>query len=159
MNRPAKIDYAGRTVDLLLLKTVIRPVSETTVSPNADSTPMTVTGIEKLVQRYALLFLTQLGTVGQSPDEGSEFMKSLGRGMIYDENTLKAEAAKANAMVVRQIRREDTSLETADDEALDTASVTDLQLDRATRSVTVQVTVTTKAGDSYTYITPIAIGV
>ena len=39
MNRPHKIDYSGRTVDLLLLKTVARPVSEAVVDPNvADGT-------------------------------------------------------------------------------------------------------------------------
>ena len=119
MNRPHKIDYSGRTVDLLLLKTVTRPVSETVVDPNVADVPMAVTGIEKLVQRYALLFLTQIGTVEGSPDEGSEFMRSLGRGMIYDESTLKAEAAKANSLVTRQIRREDAELETADDEAVE----------------------------------------
>ena len=159
MNRPSKIDYAGRTIDLLLLKTVIRPVSETIVDPDVAHVPMATTGIEKLVQRYALLFLTKLGTVKNSPEEGSEFMQSLGRGMIYDENTLKAEAAKANSLVSRQIRKEDASIETADDEALDSATVTDLRLDRATQSVIVQVTIVTRAGESYTYITPITIGV
>ena len=159
MNRPHKIDYSRRTVDLLLLKTVTRPVSETVVDPNVADVPMAVTGIEKLVQRYALLFLTQIGTVEGSPDEGSEFMRSLGRGMIYDESTLKAEAAKANSLVTRQIRREDAELETADDEALESATITDLKLDRFTKSVVVQVTIVTRAGSSYTYITPITIGV
>lgn len=159
MNRPAKIDYSGRTVDLLLLKTVIRPVSETVVCPNVANVPRAATGIEKLVQRYALLFLTQIGTVELSPDEGSEFMRSLGKGMIYDENTLKAEAAKANSLVTRQIKREDANLETTDDEALESATITDLRLDRATQSVLVQVTIVTRAGESYTYITPITIGV
>ena len=159
MRRNSKIDYSGRTVDLLLLKSVIHPTSDIIVSTDVASSPMIVTGIEKLVQRYALLFLTQMGTVRNRQDEGSEFMTSLGRGVIYDENTLRAEAAKANSVVSRQIRLEDSDLDTPDDEALDSSTVTDIRLNRTERSVTVQVNIVTRSGDSYTYITPIAIGV
>ena len=158
MNRESTIDYSGRTVDLLLLKTVLKHENKQ-VNPNITNQPMSVTGIEKLVQRYALLFLTELGSVMNSPNEGTEFLTSLSRGKIYDESSLSAAANLANKTVYRQIVSEDTAMETPDDEALDDSSIQDMKMDRATASVSVTVKITSVAGESFVYTTPIRMGV
>lgn len=158
MNRESTIDYSGRTVDLLLLKTVLQPENKQ-VNPNVANQPMSVTGIEKLVQRYALLFLTELGSVMNSPNEGTEFLTSLSRGKIYDESSLSAAATLANKTVYRQIVSEDAALETRDDEALDDSSIQELKMDRATASVSVTVKITSVAGESFVYTAPIRMGV
>lgn len=158
MLRNAKIDYAGRTVDLLLLKTVIRPFDQR-VAPVVTEVPMLVSGIEKLVQRYALLFLTELGSVMNSPDEGTEFLTYLSHGKIYDESSLKSSAARADNRASRQIKQEDSALETPDDEALASSEIMNVSFDRTRASVTVTVRITTLAGESYTYVTPISMGV
>lgn len=158
MNRTAVIDYSGRTVDLLLLKTVLQPENKQ-VDPNVARTPMSVTGIEKLVQRYALLFLTEVGSVRNSIAEGTEFLQALGRGRIYDENTLSAQAELANKNVFRQITQEDADLDTADDERLSNSTIKELKLDRATATVFVTVRIESAAGESFTYTTPIRMGV
>ncbi len=156
---PAKIDYSGRTVDILLLKTVLQPQSETIVKPDVSDNPLMVTGIEKLVQRFAILFLTQLDTVKNCEQEGTEFMTSLGSGHIYDDSTLRSAAAAANKRVASQIKKEDSALDTRDDEALYDSVVKDLSLDRSNATVSVSIEITTVAGDKYTYITPIVVGV
>lgn len=153
------MDYTDRTVDLLLLQFVSAPKADVLVRPDVSRDPRMVTGIEKLVQRYALLFLTQIGTVKNRESEGSDFMGLLGAGQIYDENTLRSVAAAANKTVSAQIKVADRNLGTADDEALDTAVVTDTSVDRATASVSVTVTITTMAGERYVYTIPLATGV
>ena len=159
MYRESKIDYSGRTSDILLLKTVLKPVSDRIVTPDVSGTPMLTTGIEKLVQRYGILFLTGLGSVRNSESEGTEFIESLGKGRIYDENTLKAAALMANKAVIRQIQQEDAVLETPDDEYLDDAEITELSIDRSTSTVTVKVEITARSGRKFVYITPISTGV
>lgn len=152
-------NYSGRTVDLLLLQFVSQPGSDIKVTPDVSKSPRMATGIEKLVQRYAHLFLTQVGTVKHCDTEGTEFMSSLGTGQIYDENTLRSSAAAANKAVFNQIRTEDRALETADDEALLSSEITNLELNRRTATVSVTVTITSMAGDTYVYTTPISSGV
>jgi hypothetical protein len=124
-----------------------------------SKTPRIVTGIEKLVQRYALLFLTQTGSVKNSESEGTDFMGLLGTGHIYDDNTLTAAAAAANRTVMTQIKTEDSLLNTADDEALDVSNVIDTSTDRRTATVTVTVEIVSVAGDRYVYTMPLETGV
>lgn len=152
-------NYSGRTVDLLLLQFVDQPKSDVKVKPDVSKSPRMVTGIEKLVQRYALLFLTQVGSVKNCPNEGTEFMNRLGSGHIYDDNTLRSNAALANKTVFNLIRVEDKALDTADDEALLSSEITDLSMDRSTATVYVTVAITSVAGEKYVYTTPLSSGV
>lgn len=152
-------DYTGRTVDMLLLQFVSALEADILVRPDVSRDPRMTTGVEKLAQRYALLFLTQVGTVKNRESEGSNFLGLLGAGQIYDENTLRSAAAAANKTVSTQIKVADRNLGTADDEALDTADVTDTSVDRATASVSVTVAITTVAGERYVYTIPLATGV
>ena len=150
--------YTDRTVDLLLLQFVRSPVADAEVKPDVSVSPRIVTGIEKLVQRYAQLFLTQVGTVVNAETQGTGFMSALGTGHIYDLGTLTSYASAANKDVQTQIIVEDRALDTPDDEALANSEVIDLGMDRPTATVTVTVKLTTKAGDTYVYVTPIAMG-
>lgn len=152
-------DYSGRTVDLLVLQLVSTPVSEKVVRPDVSKFPHMTTGIEKLVQRYTQLFLTQRGSVRNRPGEGSDFMTLLGAGNIYDINTLTVAASAANKTVMDQIRTEDAVLDTPGDEALEASSIKDLAIDRAKATVYVTVRLDTVAGESYVYTTPVKAGV
>lgn len=154
----SKIDYSDRTVDLLLLQFVKSPTVDAIVKPDVSLTPRMATGIEKLVQRYAQLFLTNIGSVVNRESYGTEFLEKLGRGRIYDDGTLRAQANAANLSVVTQIKSSDSVLETKADEALKGAEVVGVSTDRTTATVTVSVKITSEAGESYTYVTPIATG-
>ena len=152
-------DYSGRTVDLLILQFVDSPKTDIKVSPDVSKYPRMTAGIEKLVQRYALLFLTQVGTVKNMEREGTSFMQKLGSGFIYDESTLESAAAEANKAVVSLIRSEDSALDTDPDEALSTARVIDTHVDRGTASVHVTVEIVSVSGDRIVYIMPLKSGV
>ena len=152
-------DYTGRTVDLLLLKTVLTPSRDVIVDANVPKSPHSVTGIEKLVQRYALLFLTQLGSIRNRPSEGTELMIKLRRGQLLDESSVRAEAALANRTVMKQIRSEDNSLDTPPDEALASSEVKDVTVDRTSSEITITVSLTTESGETYVYVTPLPKGI
>jgi len=152
-------NYSGRTVDLLLLQFVGTPQADVRVRPDAANVPRMTTGIEKLVQRFAQLFLTQVGTVRNRDTEGTDFMSLLGSGHIYDDNTLRSAAAAANKAVFNQMRTEDLVLNTPDDEMLESSTITDLSMDRSTATVSVTFALTTAAGDKYVYTIPVETGV
>ena len=152
-------NYSGRTVDLLLLQFVGVPQADVHVHPDVANVPRMTTGIEKLAQRFAQLFLTQAGTVKNRDTEGTDFMTLLGSGRIYDDNTLRSAAAAANKAVFNQMRTEDLALNTPDDEMLASSTITELKLDRSTATVSVTFALVTAAGDKYVYTIPVETGV
>lgn len=160
MTTASKVDYSGRTVDLLLLKTVLdAPVAMKRVDVDVSGTPMIVTGVEKLVQRYALLFLTALGSVKFASDRGTNMIPMVGSGLVYDMATLEAAAAEANMMARNKIADGDADEDTPDDELLTNSEIEDLEFSRLESKVKVSVRLTTAAGQSYLYIIPVAVGV
>ena len=152
-------NYSGRTVDMLLLQFVAAPAADVVVSPDVSRVPRITAGVEKLAQRFAQLFLTQVGSVMNRGSEGTEFMNALGSGRIYNESTLRAAAAAANKDVFNQIRTEDLRLGTPDDEMLVESTIKDLGLDRARATVSITFALTTAAGNEYVYTVPVATGV
>lgn len=162
-NQRQKVNYAGRTVDLLLLKTVLSvPAVNHRVDldvSNAVDEPMIVTGIEKMVQRFAVLFINALGSTKFRENHGTELIPKVGKGLVYDEQTLTSVAGLANLSAKTEMKKGDNGLDTPDDEALDDSEIIDLKFSRETASVKISIKLTSKAGDSYTYIIPVAIGV
>ena len=162
-NARQKVDYAGRTVDLLLLKTVldvpaINQRVQVDVSDGTDD-PRIVTGIEKLIQRYALLFLNALGSTKFRPDHGTNLIPRAAKGLIYSRSTLESAAAEANLFASRQIRLADEGDDIPDDERLVSSEITDLVFVRTAAQVKISIRLTTAAGQSYVYIIPVNMGI
>lgn len=164
----SKVDYAGRTVDLLLLKTVLDvPVSGRRVGidvSNVSGEPMIVSGVEKMVQRFALAFLTAAGSVKFAEDQGTNIIPDVAYGRVYNMPSLQAAAAEANMLARTQIMAADAAAldsgeETPDDERLVGSEVIDLGFSREQASAMVSIRLTSAAGESYVYIIPVAIGV
>lgn len=164
MNREIqKVDYAGRTVDLLLLKTVLNvPVVNKRVeidTSNVSGEPMIVAGVEKMVQRYVVLFLNGLGSTKFLPGHGTDLVPNVAHGKVYNMATLESAAAEANLLARRQMILSDEAEETPDDERIVASEVTDLVFSRANASVRISVRLTTAAGKSYVYVIPVGVGV
>lgn len=162
-NARQKVDYAGRTVDLLLLKTVLDVPAvnqrvQVDVSDGTDD-PRIVTGIEKLVQRYALLFLNAMGSTKFRPDHGTNLIPRAAKGLIYSRSTLESAAAEANLFASRQIRLADEGDDIPDDERLVSSEITDLVFVRTAAQVKISIRLTTAAGQSYVYIIPVNMGI
>ena len=162
MRSNSKIDYAGRTVDLLLLKTVLNvPVVNKRVGldvSNVDGEPMIVAGVEKMVQRFALAFINAMGSAKFRPDYGTEIVPDVAKGLVYNMATLEVEAAMANLAARTQIMQGDEGEDTPDDERLVDSEVVDLEFSREKSMIKISIRLETAAGESYTYIIPVAVG-
>lgn len=164
----SKVDYAGRTVDLLLLKTILDvPVAGRRVGidvSNVSGEPMIVSGVEKMVQRFALAFLTAAGSVKFADAQGTNIIPDVAHGRVYNMSSLQTAAAEANMLARTQIMAADSEAEndgdeTPDDERLVGSEVVDLRFSREKASAMVSIRLATAAGASYVYIIPVAIGV
>lgn len=159
----AIVDYSGRTVDLLLLKTVLdAPVVNKRVGidvSNVHGAPMIVAGVEKLVQRFALSFLNILGSTNFRDDHGTGIVEAAGMGRIYNMATLEAEASEANMLAKAEVQRGDEESDSPDDERLADSEVVGLEFSRSQSAAKISIRLTTEAGNSYTYIIPVAVGV
>ena len=152
-------DYTGRQIDLELLQSIAAPagsqqMSLTTVSPEAKI----VAGVEKVVQRYAMLFLTPLGDMTYDTSQGSAFIKQLLRGTIQDRSALQTYFATSNDAVLQQMKSDDAMVGTYGeqplDEQIDTAYLLDFDIDFATATVMLRIELTTKAGTSVAFLLP-----
>lgn len=157
------MDYSGRTVDLLLLKTVLSvPVVNQRVSIDVSDvagTPMIVSGVEKMVQRFALVFINALGSTKFRPGYGTSIVPNVAKGLVYNSASLEAEAAEANLMARTYVMQGDEEEETPDDERLVASEVVDIDFSREKSKAMISIRLETAAGSSYTYIIPVAVGV
>lgn len=163
MGKFSKVDYAGRTVDLLLLKTILDvPVVNRRVDidvSNESGEPMIVTGVEKLAQRYALCFINAMGSTKFVQYHGTNLVPQVARGFVYNMGTLELESALANMHAKSQIMAADSEEDTPDDERLVSSDIIDLVFSREKAMVKISVKLTTAAGKSYVYSIPVAVGV
>jgi len=163
MRSNSEVNYSGRTVDLLLLKTILDvPVVNRRVGvdvSNVDGVPMIVTGVEKMVQRFVLAFINAIGSAKFRPEYGTEIVPNVSKGLVYNKSTLEVEAAEANLMARVQVMEGDEGEDTPDDERLVASEVVDLDFSRDKSKVMISIRLDTAAGKSYTYIIPVAVGV
>lgn len=168
MIRETTKSYAGRQVDLELLKHVDNPLMFTLpkeVTPNIDEPPRIVSGIEKAVQRYAKLFLTHIGSVKLAGDVGNTLLHSIGEGKVNNMAELNYQYAVANGNALGVLSREDSNAafgEIPDDEHIVRTTLVDLELKRdplAGGAVHVHVFIETAAGTGYTLVIPVAAGI
>jgi len=169
MVRPKSRSYAGRQVDLELLKHVEDPAAFTSlkrVYPDANTTPRIVAGIEKTVQRFAKLFLTNIGSARLAPDVGNDLLSEIAHGRVNNRGYLDhlAEVANAETLLAMQVDDGNDAVygEIPDDERIASSELKDVDLsyDALTGGrVHVSVFITTVAGDGYTFIIPVAAGI
>ena len=157
--RKANINYSGRTVDLLLLKTVERPLGRQKVALDVSEDPKMVTGIEKMVQRFALAFVESAGSVKFDDSFGTEMVSRVGSGRVHDMPSWTSVAAEANMRARNILRREDEGLDTPDDEAIESSEITDLYFDRRTATVGVTILLRSRAGETFVYTIPVSAGI
>ena len=158
-NYPYTTNYSGRQVDIELLQSITKPVKLKKVNvSNVSETPKIVTGIEKLAQRYTLLFLSTLGSIHFDTDQGTELVGQLLGGVIQNRGNLESAFAVANNLVMQQFEKDDLKTdiygEIQDDENLDDVKLLDFDIEQATGTIYLQIQLITVAGDDITFIVP-----
>jgi hypothetical protein len=149
-------DYVGRTFDVLVFHGVTpgREVAvKQTLYPD-DLGGYIVTGIEKLVQQFLLILLTELGSVTHLPIYGTRFMADARSGRWRTAIDVRQSFAAAVVDVKRQLARQETST-TPDDERFALATLLGITLDGT--SVFVSVEVLSVAGLDRKLIVPVAV--
>jgi len=156
---PTTADYTDRQVDIELLKSISEPVAIKRVHPEtAATTPRAVAGIQKAVQRYAHLLLSTLDDIKFKPEIGGMLVTSLLSGTVSNSGymTHLFILASSNAVNTMNSDDNDPSFGTIpDDEYLERADLSNIEIDYDDGVVSFEVIFTTRAGTNYTYVVPV----
>ena len=157
---PATVDYASRQVDVELLQTIPQPVAEQRVYLGTVSfTPKIVTGIEKVVQRYASLLLTTQGEVRFDSAAGGTMIRAVTQGLVSNTGYLTHLFNVVSLNTVRLMRRDDNDERFGtppNDERIVDAWLINVTIDYETLTANLTVLISTGAGDAFTYIIPVS---
>jgi len=148
-------DYIGRTVDVVAYAGVVPGQSallSQTLIP--AGTGEICTGIQKLVQRFLLIVLTEQGSMPFAPTEGTDFMTKARQG--YLRTPLDVFAAFSSALVDVKTTLQALQLSTDPlDEQYASASIEAVVITLDSIALTVQIS--SQAGTSVNFIMPVTI--
>lgn len=147
-------EYADRKYDYLAFRGV-KALGEAKLGLALyaeDSSGQICVGIQKLAQRWALEFLTELGSMPGLPNRGSDFMTQVRQGALRNEVDVLAAFGTANLYVGRNLRNEEYENMPAD-EQFEAAELTSLQF--LPGYMNLRVMIYSRAGDSRAVILPI----
>jgi len=155
----ASIDYTGRTVDILIFQGV-KEYGDQQISTGFGEAGYVCTGIQKVAQTWAILFMTDLGSVMNKPTRGSSFLPAVRSGRIQVEEDVPAEFGLAAEQVRRTMEldaSEDPDLQ--NDERLDEALLVDYFLFREQSLLQLKVRIKSLAGDERTVYLPVPVAI
>ena len=160
---PSTVDYSNRQVDIELLKSIVEPVAiKQLYTKTVSETPKAVTGIQKAAQRYAHLLLSTLDDIRFKPDVGGMLITSLLSGAVSNSGYMTHLFMLASSNALATMNTDDDNDEfgvVPDDEYIERADLSDIDIDYNTSTVSFEVTLTTRAGTDFTYVVPVATGI
>ena len=155
--------YYKRQLDIECLQSMLAPSEDYTelypsVSKNKTKA---VSGIQKLAQRYVVLFTTELGSDVFMPDFGSTFIKTAERCNVSSIYKLEFLANEANFVTKRLLKDEDpeTYGKQNDDERLDDSWIVSVSADYNERKIVVHAAIRSVAGDVLDFVVPTTNGI
>jgi hypothetical protein len=154
----ASTDYTGRTVDLLIFQGVDE-FGDQEITTGWGTAGELCTGIQKMAQTWAILFLTDQGTVLNEPTRGSSFVPAVRAGRIQVDEDIPAEFALAAAQVSRTMAADAIDQDLEDDETLARAELLDYSVDKIASKLYLRVRLWSVAGESRTVYLPISVSV
>jgi len=147
-------DYANRRYDYLAFRGVAA-VGDKQLGLalyDTDTSGQICTGIQKLAQRWALEFLTEVGSMTGLPTRGSDFMLLVRRGELQNQSDVLAAFESTNLFITRNLRNEETA-DMPDDERFADAELTSVTI--LPGYMNLHVMITSRAGDARAVILPI----
>lgn len=118
-----------------------------------DNTSRRVTGLQKLVQKYVLTFLTPKGSMSMHPERGTDFMNAFMKGGLQTRSGILSEFSFANLDTVQQIQSQELD-DDPDEEKLRRAVLLDYAVDFNTGILYFKVQLITAAGTEAVLIMP-----
>jgi len=144
-------NYSDRDVDLLIFQGV-KTTGESKVALELGS--QVCSGIQKVAQTFAILFLTDKGSNPWDANRGTDFMNNLRAGYIQDENSLQAQFGFSVVNILDYIETR-VNPDTPDDEVLVDAELVAWDLRPPHLSITVRIS--TLAGESRVFVIPTSV--
>lgn len=147
-------DYAGRTVDVAAFKgwapNKNTEVDQVLVGPGDGG--QLIAGIEKLLQRFAIELLTEVGSLEYLPDRGSSFMTAARTGYWRTGDDVRSSFNLALLGVTENLQVEESETDPSDERF---ASANLLAVSLLGDAVTMSVEVLSQAGTSFTALLPL----
>ena len=148
--------YIGRTIDVLAFRGGGQ-YGDTLLSQSlasATDTGEICTGLQKLAQRFLIVLLTEKGSVKYFPEQGTEFMISLGQGRVHNETDMRAVVGLAMQELNTQMLEDETDTD-PDDERFAGAELVSLTV--VPGYVNLTISIRSRAGSAASIILPIPI--
>ena len=156
----ASVDYTGRAVDLFIFKgSTPAGEAEITLSWDGDEGGFVTTGIQKLVQSFLLLFITERGSVPHKENIGTGFVTSLRQGQILDEGDVNSEFIVASELVQQTLDLVADENDFPEDEQFESAELLRFVIDRASSLLRMTIRITSVAGESRTVFCPVPLAI
>lgn len=151
-------NYTGRKTDLLIFQGEIGPDDNQVSLGFGDLTKVT-TGIQKLMQIFAVMFLTEKGSVPYKPKYGTDFITAVRFQRIRDESDVKANFSAAAEAVRRTLSMEANKNKPSDDERLKEAILQKFTLDKLNGKLSLFVKIVSVAGESRELFLPVPLAI
>ena len=148
------VDYIGRTIDLLIFQGLQR-TGDQPVYTSFGTAGEVVSGIQKMVQTFAVLFLTDTGSVYAQQSMGTGFIPSVSRGLLRDESDVRRAFALASTLVQRTMTAEANKAKLSADETLASVKLTKVNIDRSRGFLSLYVQLTSEAGEGTEVLLPV----
>lgn len=150
------IDYSGRTVDLFIFYGA-KPNGDQKITTSLGEQGEVTTGIQKLVQCFTILFLTERGTLPLFPNLGTSFIAELRNRNIRDESSIKNFFAVAVEQVSQTLALADIAGQFPPDETFESAVLLDFRLDQLDGKLILRVQVNSAAGPGRVIYLPVPV--
>ncbi|MFC1453595.1 hypothetical protein ACFLQL_00255 [Verrucomicrobiota bacterium] len=147
--------YTDRIFDIEVGQTIVYPAGSTQLTISLTNGQRVITGIQKLVQRYMILFLTTEESVHFNQEIGTNFVNALLQNGIKLYNQLFGLFAISNISVIKQLSLDTEGM--PDDEILKSAELVDFDIDTANQRLRLNVKIISMAGDAVEFVLPTAI--
>ena len=151
-------DYANRNVDLAAYQDM-QPGGERLLTQElvgTDHGGRIVAGIQKLVQRFIILLLTEKGSVAHFPDKGCEFLTDARTGVFLVPLDVFTSFSSSLVDIEQQLKATEAATD-PDAERFSSAEIIAVTL--AAGNASVRVRLVSRAGSGYVFLTPIPVGV
>lgn len=156
-------NYTGRLVDVSLLnfsqnQTVEELTSDTkSVSISFKPVSRYCSGIQKLIQRYTVYLLTELGSQSEDPDFGTLFITQLkNRQNNVSQIDVEHFFNVANLKIMNAFKEyQKENVDIPDDEILNSASLNSFEVNGD--SVYIKIQLVVLSGDNTTFLVPLPI--
>ena len=150
-------DYTGRKKDLSILQhpdaTLLGPQ---TVTPAFGAPTRFCAGIQKLIQRYAIILLTNLESQPNYPEFGTRFIANLSISSSIDRILARQIFALANAIAIRTLQSYQIKTKNIpSDERIDNATLRNIVVDPRAGSVSFDIAITSDAGETVDFLLPL----